>query len=215
MFSKIIIITLLPLILFSYELNFSKKFFKEITPDVLRAYTNVSIENNDESYINDHIEIFNDYISENSEVVKKNGSYTLTPTYQYNNHKQEFIGYIGRLRYLIESNNAININKFIQDFISLKNKFNSDHIKVRVSNSSWAVSQKLHNYTMDKLRLEAIGWIEKYAKNLNKRCIVKIINIDTQQNHSIMSMERSFKNIAPTQDKKQLIINPSYTLECQ
>ncbi|MCK5293909.1 MAG: SIMPL domain-containing protein [Arcobacteraceae bacterium] len=218
MFKKLILSTLLPLTLFSYELNFSKKFSTQISPDILNSYINVTVQNKDERYINDNIELFNDYLKDNDEIIKQNGSYTLTPKYKYINNKQKFLGYMGILNYSITSSTAIVMNEFIKETMELKGKIASKNITVRISNLSWKISDKLYNDNLDNLRLLAINWIELYSKNLNRQCIIKSIKIEGKDNNrprGISLMSKSLSNITPLQVQKEITINPNYTLECK
>ncbi len=224
MIRKIIVLSLffiLPLGLFSYELNFNKKFSRKVSADILTSYINITIEDKKEDYISSKIEIFNDYIEENEDVIKKNGNFNLTPKYKYYDKKQIFVGYIGSLMYNIESKDAVSINQFINQLLDMKNKFNTTKIKVNISNTTWKVSQKLYSDNLDRLRLESINWITFYASNLSKQCIVKRINISSERNHNlnIRPMSRAimadYSSVTPIQSKKEISINPSYTLECK
>ena len=60
-------------------------------------------------------------IKGNKTVQKKDGKFTLSPKYKYFKNTQKFIGYIGTLRYVIKSENAKDLNKFIDDLINLEN----------------------------------------------------------------------------------------------
>ncbi len=211
---------LLPLSLFSYELTFNKKFSKNVPADILTSYINITIEDKNEEYITEKIEVFNDYIEENEDIIKKNGNFNLTPKYKYYDKKQKFIGYIGSLKYNIESKDAVSINQFIGKLLDIKNKYNTTKIKINISNTTWNISQKLYEDNLDSLRIEAITWITFYASNLSKQCIVKRIDIDNKGNHNILrSMSRSimadYSKVTLIQSKKQIKINPSYTLECK
>ncbi len=211
---------LLPIGLFSYELNFNKKFSKNISSNILISHINITIEDKEEEYINETIGIFNEYIEDNEDVIKKNGNFNLLPKYKYYDRKQHFVGYVGSLMYNIESINATSINKFINELLAIKNKFNTDKIKINISNTTWNISQKLYEDTLDSLRLDAITWIKFYSSNLSTQCRVKRIDINNRgdnkmprpMNRNIMS---SRAEITPIQSEKQISINPSYTLECK
>ncbi|MCK5111438.1 MAG: SIMPL domain-containing protein [Arcobacteraceae bacterium] len=224
MIKKSILLTLcfiLPVSLFSYELSFNKKFSRKVSSDILTSFINITVEDKNEDYINDKIEIFNEYIEENIDVIKKNGNFNLTPKYKYYNKKQEFVGYIGSLRYSIESKDATSINMFINGVIDIKNKFNTTKIKLNISNTTWNVSQKLHEDSLDNLRHEAITWVTFYAANLSKQCIVKRIDIDNKGNQNVIiraisrAVSADYAEITPIQGEKQISINPNYTLECK
>ncbi len=216
----LILYFVLPVSLFSYELNFNKKFSKKVSADVISSFINITVEDKEEDNINEKIEVFNTFIEENTNIIKKNGNFSLTPKYKYYNKKQEFVGYIGSLRYGLESKDAISINGFINELISMKNKFNSTKIKVNISSVSWNISQKLYDDSLDDLRLDAITWIKFYATNLSKQCVVKKIDVNYIGNNIMRkSMGRTlmtnYAEVAPIQGEKQISINPRYTLECK
>ena len=171
---------LFPLLGFSYELNFSKSFSKIINPDILSINVSVNIEKKDESKVNIEVEKFNNFMKRNKEMIK-NGSFTLSPKYKYYDKKQEFVGYVGNLRYSAESKDAKEINSFINELIALKESIKSEDVNINISNVSWKSSEQLQSKSYDDLRLETINWIENYANSLSaqvsKRCEVSKINI--------------------------------------
>jgi len=208
---------------FTFELNFDKKFAVEIVPDILVSYISVSTTNKDEAKINQEIELFNEYIEDNIDIRKENGSFNLTPRYIYKNNKQIFIGYTGTLRYTIKSKDAVTIKTFFSEFMEIKNKLNSKDVKINISQTSWTISSKLYDNSLDKLRLKAIEWIANYSLGLHKQCLVKSIYINRDNKYKNISYSRSnnsrimFASTAPvpTQSKKQITIIPNYTLECK
>lgn len=219
---------LLPILLFSYELDFNKSFSKVVNPDLLTTNINVIVEKIDEDKVNSEIEKFNDFIKTNNEVKIKNGSYTLSPKYKYHNNKQEFVGYVGSLRYTAESKNAKKINSFMDELISIKNRIKSDDIKLDISNVSWNISEELQNKSFDDLRFESIVWIENYSvelsTKLSKRCELKRININDSHGINPMyarnemafsSMSKSVADVAPVSSEQNIIINPNFLLECR
>ena len=147
--------------LLSYEISFSKKFSKSVTPDLLSTHVSISIEDKSEELINKNIETFNEYIKNNNDINKYDGSFTLSPKYKYFKNTQEFIGYVGNLKYIIKSKNARNLNKFINDLIKMENKYDKDNVKINISNVSWTTSTKLYDNSLDTLRIKAMTWIEK------------------------------------------------------
>lgn len=222
---------LLPILSFSYEINFEKSFSKIINPDLLTTNVNVRVEKKDENQVNNEIEKFNNYIKSknlNNKVKISNGSYTLSPKYTYVDNKQKFLGYVGSLRYTAESKNAKDINKFMSELILIKEKNKTDDVKLNISNISWKISDEIENKNYDELRFESIIWIEDYAKRLSsklsKNCEVKKVNINRQNNRNIMyarsemvlsSMSKSASDVAPVSGEQNIVINPSFLLECK
>lgn len=225
---KLLPLLLLPILSFSYEINFNKSFSKVVNPDLLNTYINISVEKNDEEKVNIEIEKFNDFVKNNKSVTLKNGSFTLSPKYKYYDNKQEFVGYVGNLRYTAESTDAKKLNTFMDELISIREKTKSEDVKLNISNVSWKISDELQNKSYDELRLESITWLESYSKTLStklsKSCEIKTINVNESQNGNIMyaraEMAYSTKakmaaDVAPVNSEQNININPNFTLECK
>ena len=226
--NKIILALLLPVLSFSYELDFNKSFSKVVNPDLLATNVDINIEKKDETKVNVEIEKFNDFIKKTTNVIIKNGSYTISPKYNYTNNKQEFVGYVGSLRYTAESKDAKEINTFMDELISIKEKIKSDDVKLNLSNLSWRISEDLQNKSFDDLRLESIMWIESYSNTLStklsKKCEVKKININEYNGGNIVyarsemalsSMSKVAADVAPVNSEQNITVNPTFLLECK
>ena len=225
---KLLPLLLLPILSFSYEINFNKSFSKVVNPDLLNTYINISVEKKDESKVNTEIEKFNDFMKNNKSITLKNGSFTLSPKYKYYENKQEFVGYVGSLRYTAESTDAKKLNSFMDELISIKDSTKSEDVKLNISNVSWKISDELQNKSFDELRLESITWLESYSKTLStklsKSCEIKTINVNESQNGNIMyaraemaysSKAKTTSDVAPINSEQNININPNFTLECK
>lgn len=219
---------LLPVLGFSYELNFNKSFTKVVNPDLLTTNITISVEKKDENKVNSEVEKFNDFLKKTTDVTLKNGNFTLSPKYKYHDNKQEFLGYVGNLKYTAESKNAKDLNGFIDKLISIKENIKSDEVKLNISNVSWNISDNLQNKSFDELRLEAINWIDGYAKTLSsqvsKYCEVSKINIfETNTGNVVyaraemasLSMSKMAADVAPISSEQNITINPNFILECK
>ncbi|MDY0051542.1 MAG: SIMPL domain-containing protein [Aliarcobacter sp.] len=225
---KLLPLLFLPLLSFSYELNFNKTFSKVVNPDLLNTYINISVEKKDETNVNIEIEKFNDFMKNNKSITLKNGSFTLSPKYKYTDNNQQFVGYVGNLRYMAESKDAKKLNIFMDELISIKDKVKSEDVKLNISNVSWKISDDLQNKSYDELRLESITWLESYSKVLSKKllkfCEIKTIVVNESQNGNIMyarsEMAYSTKakiaaDVAPVNSEQNITINPNFILECE
>ena len=225
---KLLPLLLLPILSFSYEINFNKSFSKVVNPDLLNTYININVEKKDESKVNIEIEKFNDFMKNNKSITLKNGSFTLSPKYKYYENKQEFVGYVGSLRYTAESTDAKKLNSFMDELISIKDSTKSEDVKLNISNVSWKISDELQNKSYDELRLESITWLESYSKTLStklsKSCEIKTINVNESQNGNIMyaraemaytSKAKVAADVAPINSEQNININPNFTLECK
>ena len=56
---------LLPILSFSYEINFNKSFSKVVNPDLLTTNINISVEKKDEKSVNIEVEKFNNFLIQN------------------------------------------------------------------------------------------------------------------------------------------------------
>jgi predicted secreted protein len=224
----IITLCLLPILSFSYELNFNKSFSKVVNPDLLTTNITISVEKKDENKVNVEIEKFNDLIKKTNDVTLKNGSFTLSPKYKYYDNKQEFIGYVGNLRYSAESKNAKELNSFMDKLITLKDSIKSEDVKLNISNVAWNISDDLQNKSFEGLRFEAITWIDSYAKILSgqvsKFCEISKINIFESNTGNVVyaraemaysTMAKSVANVAPISSEQNITINPNFILECK
>ena len=225
---KLLPLLLLPILSFSYEINFNKSFSKVVNPDLLNTYININVEKKDESKVNIEIEKFNDFMKNNKSITLKNGSFTLSPKYKYYENKQEFVGYVGSLRYTAESTDAKKLNSFMDELISIKDSTKSEDVKLNISNVSWKISDELQNKSYDELRLESITWLESYSKTLSTKLSksreIKTINVNESQNGNIMyaraemaysSKAKVAADVAPINSEQNININPNFTLECK
>ena len=219
---------ILPIMSFSYELNLNKGFSKVVNPDLLTTSIDVSIEKKDENAVNIEIEKFNNFIKKTTNVTLKNGSFTLSPKYKYYDNKQEFIGYIGNIRYSAESKDAKELNTFMDKLISIKDSIKSDDVKLNISNVAWKISDDLQNKSFDDLRLDAIHWVEVYSKSLSisisKNCEVTKINISETNTGNIAyarsemlysTMSKKVADVVPMNSEQNITISPDFVLECK
>jgi uncharacterized protein YggE len=215
---------LLPLSLVAFEVNFNKEFSKELMPDTLSTDLIVRIDSDNEKDISNRLAFFNEKIKLNKEVEKKLGNYTIRPNYKYSsNNTPKITGYIGELRYKINSVKAKSINQFISSVNELKE---SRDTSITVSGLSWKVKNSTYNVALDILRLEAINWAQTYAKNLSedlhKKCTVKHVNINTYNRPRYARTEMAYDSMAknasvpvPQANHQKISINPNYKLECK
>ena len=220
----------LPILAFSYEINFNKSFSKVVNPDLLTTNINISVEKKDEKSVNIEIEKFNTFLKNTKNITIKNTNYNLTPKYDYENNKAIFKGFIANTRFLAESKEANEINHFLSDLMALKDSFKSNDIKVNISNLSWEISENLQNKSIDELRVDVLLWIGNYTKELSnkigKKCEVKNVNINEDFNYpasktrmmsssSDMVNRSESINISPINTEEIIKINTNFILDCK
>lgn len=215
---------LLPVSLFSFEINFSKKFSQEFNHDVLNAYLTVSITDKTETNVNNRLEVFNNKIKSYNKVEKKLGTFDIRPKYKHSNNTPKVSGYIGVLRYKVSSNKAMFMNELISDISGMKKNRDTS---VSLYNLKWGVKDETYSIGMDLLRLDAISWVQNYvnvlSQDINKECNVKKIEINSysspismRANMSAITKSSDSNSIpVPVLNKERLTINPEYTLECK
>lgn len=221
---------LLPILGFSYELNFNKSFSKNVNADVLVTNVNIMVEKKDENSVNSEIEKFNNFLKNTKNITIENTNYNLSPKYEYINNKSIFKGYVGDSRFVAKSEDATAINSFISDLVALKDSFKSNDLKLNISNLSWELSSKLQAKVMDELRLESLIWVDSYTKDLSskivKKCEVKNVNINEDFIHTtpkarMMSVSMdglsnsSNSDISPINGEQNIKINTNYILDCK
>ncbi|WP_419678002.1 SIMPL domain-containing protein [Aliarcobacter lanthieri] len=216
---------------FSYELNFSKSFSKNVNADTLVTNVNITVEKKDEKSVNNEIERFNNFLKNTKNITLENTNYNLSPKYEYTNNKSVFKGYTGDLRFNVKSQEASLVNAFLNDLFALKDSIKSNDLKVNVSNLSWELSNKLQTKVTDELRFETLIWIEDYSKELSskiaKKCEVKNVNINEEYGYimpraKMMSSSmldsvqiNESNDITPLNDEQNIKINTNFVLDCK
>lgn len=221
-FAKLLLV--LPIIAFSFEIEFNKKFSEELPHDTLSAFLKVTITDDNELIVNDRLEVFNQKIKSYDKVEKQLGYFTIRPKYKHSNNTPRISGYIGELRYKVNSRKARYMDEFISELTSLKKNRDTT---VSVNNLNWSVRKDTYNITLDLLRLKAINWgqnyVESLSKDINKNCYLKSINInkinqfEQDNDKEIYSItDISYKEIPISEaNQEKIIINPNYVMECE
>lgn len=219
---KYLVLMLLPIYLFSFEINFNKKFSKSLPQDTLTTYLSVVVTAESEKEVNERLKKFNKKIKSYDKVEKDHASLNVRPEYRTSKNAPKITGYRGELRYKVSSDKASDINEFINEVIELKEKRETN---VVISNLSWTIKDSAFDIANDILRLEAINWANTYAKNLSEdlklECKVKNISVNNSYFRPMAKMaysnaEMSDEKIAvPESNKEDISINPSFVMECK
>ncbi len=213
-----------PIFVFSFEVEFHKKFYHELPHDILSANISITIKDNSELKVSDRLDVFNQKIKSFDKVERKLISFNIRPKYRHSGNTPKITGFSGKLRYKINSRKAIYMNEFITEIASLKN--NRDTV-VSVSNLSWSVREGTYNVSLDLLRLESINWIQTYisnlSKDLNRNCEIKSIQINQEDNSIRYKMGEVYDDTSlatntlsvPEANQEKIVINSKYILECK
>jgi hypothetical protein len=215
---------LIPVFAFSFEVEFNKKFSHELAHDTLTTNLVITITDDTEILVSERLEVFNNKIKSYNEIERKLENFNIRPKYRYSSNAPKVIGYLGELRYKVNSSKARYIDEFISEITKLKENRDTT---IALNNLSWTVRKDTYNVTLDLLRLKSITWIQNYAKNLsndiNKECSVKNIVVNTTSqlipyNNKAVYSSSSISNKSipvPEANQEKIKINPRYILECK
>lgn len=222
---KRIALFLLPLSLFSFELNFSKTFEKEIMPDTLSTSIIIRVDSQNERHISKVLEKYNEIIKDNDEVEKRRGSLTIRPHYKYSSKNiPKIISYIGQLTYKVNSTSAYKIDKFINE-ISRINKERSTSITI--SSLKWSVKSETVQIANDIIRLEATQWALTYTRNLEsdlrKKCKLEKVSLNSNRvnymprmlSHSAQVTKSFSKAVVPEVNGQKISSIVNISIECK
>ena len=213
-----------PIIAFSFELEFNKKFSKVLPHDTLSAYITITISDEEEISVAERLEVFNEKVKIHDKVENELLSSNIRPKYKHSANTPRNSGFVGELRYKADSYKARHMRDFISEITSLKRNRDTS---VSITSLSWTVKEDTYNVVLDLLRFEAITWGEEYSKRLSedvkKNCSIKKIEMNTvdqfeknveQTVYTITSINN--KSIPLQELNQELIkINPTYILECK
>lgn len=222
---KIITSIILPIALFSYEVNFSKKFTRLLQPDVLNTDIYVKVDSDSQKKITKKLDIFNKYIKSTDYLNKRLGHYFVRPKFRYSSNAPIIAGYIGELQYNVQSEKPQDINRFISGVIKLKNNRDTSIV---ISDLKWKIKKSTKDVSIDLLRFEAIQWIQGYAQNLSNnlkvKCTVNKIKINPYNKLDIDDLNKlqneaisGKKSIIPIPEitNQDIHIDVNYSLECK
>lgn len=221
---KFLYLCILPVFLFSFELNFTKKFQHELSHDTLSTFITVGIEDETEKIVRERLDEYDKKIKAFDKVEKKFDELDIRPKYRNASSTPKVIGYYGELRYKIDSSKAMYMDKFISEITNRKRNRDTN---VTISDLSWSVRDDTFNVTLDLLRLDAINWGINYAKNLsvdiNHNCVLK--NIETQRQNQMMELNvrkyysnetATTKSVpVPESTQEKIVIFANYILDCR
>ena len=219
---KLLLPILLATSLSAYTINFDKPFEIGIQPDTLMTHVTISTQKSTEKEVLEKLTSFSTYISGYLDVDKKGGNYAIHPEYKYENNKRYKNGYRGNMNYQISAKKSEAVNTFIANLHDKKKDYDVD---ISLSSVSWELSQKQKEGQLDKLRLDAIIWINAYAKELSLElktmCKVTKISLNAPSFHypqpRMMEAKALIADAAPTpeQDDQKITINPYFEVECK
>ncbi len=221
---KLLSLLVLPIFLFSFELKFEKKFKHELPHDTLTTNIRITIDDDKQNRLEERLNKFNEQIKQYDKVEKRFISHSIRPKYRHATNTPKVSGYIGELRYKVNSYKAQHMDEFISELTKLKRNRDTE---ISLTNLAWSVPEDTYNVTFDLLRLESVNWGINYTKNisndLNKNCTLKSIEID--KDNQLMSVKTgkiystsSIKDKKiPIPDTKQenIVIFANYTMECE
>lgn len=221
---KKFILLFLPIFLFSFELEFDKKFYHELPHDTLSTDIFITIEDDKEKIVSERLEIFNQKIKSFDKVERKFGSLNIRPKYRHSNSTPKIIAYEGILKYKINSRKANYMNEFVSEITKLKENRDTT---ISIYDLSWSVREETYNVTLDLLRLEAINWginyVTNLSKDLSKICSLKNVSINKRGEMIATRVGTQYSNetnvnqtiAVPEANREKIVIVASYEMECK
>lgn len=206
----------------AYSINFDKSFEITLKPDTLTTHITISTKKSSEKEVLQKLTSFSTYVSGYKDIEKKGGNYSIHPEYKYENNHRYKNGYRGDMNYQVSSKNADDVNTFIANLHDKKKDFDVD---ISLSSVNWVLSPQQKEGKLDALRLDAILWINTYAKTISTQikstCKVSKVSLNQARFDYPRPMMMEAKSLAsdaaptPEQDVQKITINPHFELECQ
>lgn len=216
-----LLFTLLSSAVMAYTISFDKPFDVTLKPDTLTTNIAITTHKPTEKEVLQKLTSFSTYISGYKDVEKKGGTYSIYPQYSYENNHRYKNGYQGSMNYQISSKAADDLNTFIANLHDKKKDFDVD---ISISSVRWQLSTKQKEGQIDALRLDAILWINAYAKTLSKElkssCAVSKVSLlapSFDYPRPMMETKTLRADAAPTpqKDDQKISIQPHFELECK
>jgi hypothetical protein len=220
------IFLILPVFLFSYEIEFTKNFSHDLPHNVLSGNLSVQIEDETEKIVDERLTNFEDKIKSFNQVEKKRLFFNIKPQYKHLSTSPKISGYVGELKYKVSTYKAKMMDALISEISKMKKNRDTS---VSLENLSWSVQEDAYSVTLDLLRSEAINWGITYSENLsndlNTTCKLKKIQVnilsETENQvekeslviRSNTRLDKEFLNDDIVQER--LVIIPKYVLECE
>ena len=137
-----------PIIAFSFELEFNKKFSKVLPHDTLSAYITITISDEEEISVAERLEVFIEKVKIHDKVENELLSSNIRPKYKHSANTPRNSGFVGELRYKADSYKARHMRDFISEITSLKRNRDTS---VSITSLSWTVKEDTYNVVLDLL----------------------------------------------------------------
>ena len=204
---KKLFIFILPILLYSSEIKFSKTFTKVFLNDILTSEIHLNVSSKSADDFDGILEKYNSLLEEDliihSEILKNN----TIPIY----NNTDIVRFDSTVIFKIDTLSASNLHDF---FKIVKDSKNEDSLKLSFKNIKWTNSVILENKIQDNLKTNSIAWISNYANTLslklNKVCKVKNIDLKNNKIPNVIVNNNIAKN--KSNDSRKIYAN--YTMEC-
>lgn len=184
-------------IVFGYEIEFQKKFSKEITNDEIISYISVYSKHKIQKKAIDGLSKYKRLMENNKDIKKLNIQQSTYPEYRYEKHSNRRIleGYKSTLSYTLSSEAPTEISEYLEDLLKIK-KYSED-IQVTFSNLTYRVSNEKKEQLEDTLRLEAIVWAKYHAIDLSAKVGQKceVAKIIVNSSNYIRPMQSTYRTL--------------------
>lgn len=164
--SKILLLSILPILAFSYEVKFTKDFEKEVIPENVYMDIKLQYKYENESIVNRKLSMYTKEIDKANGVKSKQTYYQVRKNYIYKNNDRKEDGYIGEVSYQVWSNDQNNIDKLVDRLYTRKT---DKELSILTSNISWDITDRKKKLIYDEIRDEAQAWGLEYQKTLERK----------------------------------------------
>lgn len=225
------ILMVLSSVIFGYEIEFQKKFSKEISNDEITSYISIYSKHKMQKKAIYGLSKYKTFMEKTKDIKKLNIKQNTYPEYRYEKqtNKRVLEGYKATLTYTISSDSPTKISEYIEELLKIK-KY-GEAIQVTFSNLTYQVSKKKKEATEDALRLEAIVWGKYHGMDLSvkvgQKCEVHNIIINPNSyirpmhttyrtlGKSAMAMESNIDVSMPTPSDTNISINSLFKFQCK
>lgn len=222
---KLLVSTLLPAFVFGQMTITSQEVVSQtLKPDVLRSTLGFEEHSLKSDSIKTHL---NTIVAEVKNFDSKSkmcsgGGYSLYPSYNYKEGKQEFNGYSAHLNFSCEFNSIDQFNALNQRI----DKVIASSTKRSQGGLTWGVSDKLQDETKQTLRAAMINKTRQQASLFSKETTMQcsVISIDfgsyprppiAMRNAAMMDVAASAPTESPLMNDEESIVSATVSYNCQ
>lgn len=204
----------------AFEVHKSSEFTKEVEPTKMSTSITAIVEDANKLKIQ---RIFQKAIeSADSEDICTNGSYRISPRYEYKNRTRTFSGYQGRMVFKCDFHDSKKLDNVINKLD--RATVEKDKLKLTMNPISWIVEKETIKQVNKELELEALSYAKSYKSFLSDvyevGCKIKEVSLNSSSRpqypvplHGMMR-ESGSQTTKPIKSDHTLKYSASYKFKC-